>query len=746
MPIQEPTPSKHVWKFFRAGGFDQVRLESGADLMNLDKLDQKLWVALACPVSGLEFDKTTLQLIDADKDGRVRVPELITAVKWAGSILKNPQDLLKGSPTLRVDAVNEETPEGKRIVNFAKQILGKKEGDEITIAEAVEAANTFAAKPLNGDGVIPPETAEDEETKSVINDIMACLGADTDVSGKPGVRQPRVDQFFTDAVAYSDWWKRIEEDITVVPLGVETPAAVRAIETVRGKIDDFFARSRLALFDSRALGALNREEKEYLTLAAKDLSITSAEIMCFPLARIHPGGSLPLGEGLNPAWIDAMALFSHNAVKPLLGKRTELTESEWVALKAKIAPYQAVMQQKTGLSVEKLGIVRVRQILAGNSMTRLSALIARDKGEEANSRAVVELHKLIHYHRDLVQLCHNFVSFRDFYGRKVKAIFQAGTLYLDQRSCDLCLTVEDSGRHATMAGLAGAYLAYCDCVRKATGEKLQIVAAFTAGDADNLMVGRNGVFYDRKGRDWDATITKIVDNPISIRQAFWAPYKKIVRMIDELIAKRAAAAEDESITKIETYATSAAAADKSKLAVKPKFDVGIVAALGVATSALTTTFALVLGFFKDLPIWRVPLVILAIMLVVSTPSMLIAWLKLRRRNLGPILDANGWAVNAKAKMNVPFGGSLTQVAALPVGSERNLIDPYAEKKNPWPAIIVIVILLIMGLSIANENGYLYKFIGIGTRVEGVDKRGAGGNTNTVNSVNATNKVIAAESK
>jgi hypothetical protein len=35
------------------------------------------------------------------------------------------------------------------------------------------------------------------------------------------------------------------------------------------------------------------------------------------------------------------------------------------------------------------------------------------------------------------------------------------------------------------------------------------------GDADNLLIGRNSVFYDRKGRDWDATITKVVDHPIS---------------------------------------------------------------------------------------------------------------------------------------------------------------------------------------------------------------------------------------
>ena len=80
----------HTWKFFRAGGFDQVRLESGADLMALDQLDQKLWVALACPTTGLEFDSKTLELMDTDHDGRIRAPELIAAVKWAGGLLEEP--------------------------------------------------------------------------------------------------------------------------------------------------------------------------------------------------------------------------------------------------------------------------------------------------------------------------------------------------------------------------------------------------------------------------------------------------------------------------------------------------------------------------------------------------------------------------------------------------------------------------------------------------------------------------------
>src|SRR5215467_13388777 len=105
--------TNHTWKFFRAGGFDQVKLESGADIVNLDQLDYKLWVALACPTQSLEFDSRTLELIDTDHDGRIRAPELIAAVKWATGLLKNPNDLLKGAPMLPLAAINDAVPEGK---------------------------------------------------------------------------------------------------------------------------------------------------------------------------------------------------------------------------------------------------------------------------------------------------------------------------------------------------------------------------------------------------------------------------------------------------------------------------------------------------------------------------------------------------------------------------------------------------------------------------------------------------------
>ena len=54
------------------------------------------------------------------------------------------------------------------------------------------------------------------------------------------------------------------------------------------------------------------------------------------------------------------------------------------------------------------------------------------------------------------------------------------------------------------------------------------------------MVGKNAVYYDNRGLEWDAVITKIVDNPISIAQAFWSPYRRMATAVENLINKNAA--------------------------------------------------------------------------------------------------------------------------------------------------------------------------------------------------------------
>jgi hypothetical protein len=695
--------SETNWSFFRAGGVDQVVLKTGADVAALPKLDKKLWVALACPTKGTEIDEKTLELLDTDKDGRLRPPEILAAIEWAGKAFKSLDVLFEKGTELPLSALDPDDDEGKGVLASAKRILkdrDKKEAKAITIEDVLAMQEVFAQTRFNGDGIVPVEAAGEGPTKKVVEDVIATAGSVTDRSGKPGVDKAIVEAFFKDAAALVAWEDEGKAE-AIRPLGDATAAAFDALSAIEAKIEDWFTRARIAAFDGRG-ALLGASDEELATLAQKALSRDLEAVAHLPLAKIEPGATLPLDGAVNPAWAAKLATFRDAVVKPLLGDKRALSEADFATVKDKLGAHRAWRAKKPTLGVEKLGIDRLRELTSGTARADVEALIAEDAALEAEYAKISLVEKAVRLRRDLLPLLRNFVNFADFYGKK-KGAFQAGTLFLDARSCNLCIRVNDAAKHAALAGLAKAYLAYCDCTRTtATGtEKMTIVAAFTAGDVDNLMVGRNGVFYDRKGNDWDATIVSIVENPISVRQAFWSPYKKLLRLIEEQIAKRAADKEKESHGKIDEAAAQAANADQTKVpepeaAAKEEkgLDVGAVAAIGVAVAGISSFLGLMFGKFIDLGVWM-PVGLVALVLSISAPSMLIAWLKLRQRNLGPILDANGWAVNAMCRINVPFGGSLTDVGKLPDGASRSADDPYAEEPTPWALYVVLAVLVTL---------------------------------------------------
>lgn len=696
----------HRWRFFRAGGLDLVHLDTADDLRNLESLDQKLWSALACPVKGLQLDEKTLALIDADHDGRVRAPEVLAAVNWVCESLHDPALIVAGGESVPLAAIKD-----AGIVASAQQILsslGKTSATAITLADVADTALIFSRTRFNGDGVITPDSAgDDAATRQAIADIVATMGGVADRGGPAGIDQAKLDAFFADAAAFAAWTRSGEEAAaTVLPLGSRTAVTHTALSAVRPKIDDYFARCRLASFDPRALAAVNRQESEYLALVAKDLSVTASEIGGFPLALIQPGRALPLGNGVNPAWVEAITHFRNVAIAPVLGAREELTENDWATLKATFAAYEGWRAARAGGAVEPLGIERVRVLLGDGSREKIAALLAQDRAMEPQFTAITSVERLVRYQRDLYRLLLNFVSFADFYAPDRLAIFQIGTLYLDARACELVIRVEDAAKHAAIAGLSQSFLAYCDCVRASTGEKMTVAVAFTNGDADRLIVGRNGVLYDRKGRDWDATIVKVVESPISIREAFWSPYKKLVRKLEEQVARHAAETDTANTTQFLATAAQPGPATPPAPPPKKRFDVGTVAALGVAAGAIGTFLSVVFTKFIELGPWM-PVGVLCVLLLISTPSMLIAALKLRQRNLGPILDATGWAVNGRARINFPFGATLTDVARLPPGAHRTFRDPYGGRKTSVAVTCAIVLLL------AVAGWFLYKRVATG---------------------------------
>ncbi|SHL65068.1 hypothetical protein SAMN05216428_104187 [Nitrosospira sp. Nsp11] len=696
----------YTWKFFRAGGFDQVQIDNGADLLALKGLDQKLWVALSCPTRGIEFDTKTLDLIDHDADAHVHANEVLAAIAWAGGLLRNSDLLVEGSDRVALADIDDSSEEGQRVLASAQYILktlGKPDAAEISLADMADIEKFVAGLEFNGDGVVPASQIKDAGLRKTIEDIMKCRGSVMDVSGNAGLNQEINDAFFAEVAIFSDWGVKGDADADIQFLGDKTQAAADAFHAVKEKVDDYFTRCQMAAYDVRAAVPLSRSTEDYEGIAAQTLSAKNTDIASFPLATVEPDKPLPLISGLNPAWQKQIDALRERTIVPVFGDKEKLLASEWATLCTKFDAFEKWQSAKPACCAEQLGKERLGEISRSKHKEAIDDLIKRDKAVESEVNAIRSVEKLLRYKRDLFNLVNNFVSFRSFYTGRDKALFQVGTLYLDGRSCELCVRVDDIGKHAEFANTSGLYLAYCDCVRKGGTEKMSIAAAFTAGDSDFLMVGRNGIFYDRKGQDWDATIVRILDHSISIRQAFWSPYKKLSKFISDQLQKMAAskaAASDEKLLVAAAVPTPPVTpgAPPPPPTSKPPFDVGkfagIFAAIGLALGAIGGILASLVSGILGLQFWQIPLAIIGLMLLISGPAMIVAWFKLKKRNLGPVLDANGWAINARARINIPFGTSLTKLARLPEGSRRSLADPYAEKKPVWPFYMLIAGIIV----------------------------------------------------
>ena len=387
------------------------------------------------------------------------------------------------------------------------------------------------------------------------------------------------------------------------------------------------------------------------------------------------------------------------------------------AYKAKSPEYAAYFEQeklqKLGLAsipedAPKPGMTEKKFIEMGDQISKweseVESIKSKVESELAAAKAEFEpLRKLLLLHRDFYRLLRNFVTLEDFYDNDEKTVasFLAGTLILDQRACKLCIRVNDLAKHDSQAPLSGMYLLYCNCENKKTGKKLQIVAAMTQGEIKNLSVGKNGIFYDNNGLDYDATVFKIIENPISLRQAFWNPYRKMAKWVEDKINK--SAAEKDAKTFDDMTAKVATAADPNAEK-KSAFDIakfaGIFAAIGMALGMIGTALVKVGEGWISLTWWQQIIVFVCILLIISGPSMIMAWMKLRRRNLAPVLNANGWAINADSIISVPFGLKLTEQVRFPFTKN-------PAKKNPAGKIfLVILLLIILGL-----GGFgIYKYI------------------------------------
>lgn len=723
---------EHDWNFSQIGGVSRVNITSGSDIAHLDELDRKLWTVLSCPAEGLELEQKSLSMVDEDGDGVIRVDDVLSAARWLTDVTDDPDTIVGGKDILPLSAINQRSAEGKSVYDAASLILTRNASgrEHLSPADVSSFIDGFSKNPFNGDGVITQASVPQGPLSLTFRDIVSTMGGVRDAGGEDGADAASVRGFYAALREYTAWidaGKTASEG--VFPFGEDTGVALDAVLAIKDKVEDYFLRCSLAAFDAPSAPALDVSVESIRAISGKDLTRCTDEIASYPISKVDAGGRLNLTCGINPVWRDAVSAFREKVAEKILPKAESMDEKEWKDILSRFDAFVAWQNASHGGAVAGLGYDRAAEILREDGEAELLSLIERDltfRGEVENFRKV---EKMAYLYRDFIHLLNNFVTFRDFYSPSdgLKADFQAGTLYIDQRSCDLCIKVTDMASHNAMAPLSGMFLLYCKCVSRKNASSMTIAAAVTDGDIANLREGKNAIFYDRAGEVWDAGVIKVVDNPIGIRQAFWSPYRKLGAFVASSLGKMASDREAKVLEKgkadISKAGGSIAAAPTSETSAQPtggsaegkhSFDIAKFAGLfAMVSMALTTIMGFFLNVFEDivaLKWWQVILVIAALMLLISGPSMFKAWLTLRKRNITPLLNANGWAINSKVLVNSRFGATLTSMARMPlipIGE-----DPFAGKKMPsWKkaliwvlavlllAVAAVVVLKLLGITI-----------------------------------------------
>ena len=631
----------YKWQYCSLGGTKRVCITRGEDIAHLGELDQKLWTVLSCPVKGLELDERTLDLIDYDRDGKIRADEVITAANWLCSVVKDKDRILEGHDYIDLSDFNTDNEEGAQMHDCAAEVLKIMglEKTTITLPELDEFLKDY-----------------DENAVKALEDTLENMS------------------------------------VAVAPYKDNSDDAAAAVDAIRDKVTDYFLRCKFIQFHDDCAAALDVSVEKVAEISEKNFATNIEEISKYPLCKPRADALLPLKGGINPAWQSQFAKVKELVLDVDYPGKDALTEEEWNAAVAKIDAYVEAKNEET------------KNIHDGHE-ERLT-----------NEHDVIKpLERLLHLYRDFYTLLRNYVAMIDFYNKDIPAVFQAGQLYIDSRRLDLCLKVgPEVAKHMDNSELSDMFLIYCKCTSRVKNETMNIVAVLTSGDINNIRVGKNAVFYDNSGQDWDAVVTHVKENPISVREAFWSPYRKFGRWCKEKFTKSAeekeAAAFENLTAKADATTTAVAAPGAAPAAAKKPFDIakfaGIFAAIGIGLGMVIQALTGILGaVFHS---WLSAIIfILIIMLCISGPSMVLAWIKLRGRNLGPVLNANGWAINSKIIVNSRFGRTLTQRAKYPAVVMSK--DPYAPMPKWLIWLIFILIVLVIVFLVLYFNNYFDRF-------------------------------------
>lgn len=723
-------------RFRNFGGIYQFVVSDAHDLERIDALDPARWAATSAPLCDLHCDPGFLAALDPEGTGRVRVSQLVEARDWLFVRLAGRNRLKERTDVLRLADLDDAREPGQKLLAAAQEVMrALRLGDAKTLALAdVRTFRSGYQKMLaNGDGVVPAEGVADPEVQQAIKEIVGVTGGTKDASGSDGIGRADLDRFVAAARGWLAWRAK---DTPVRPWGSDTEAAFGLVEDLDAKIEEYFWQCDLLRQEKKTAEGLGLKEDELRALWAQDGMAIERYLAASPLALPTAAGRLPLtgGDAVNPVYRDRFAALCTEvlarapgeAAAPAAGESLQgvmatfgaalggtspsLSRDRWRAIKQTFAAWRAWRADKPKENFDDLGEERVKALIEGALPGKILQLIERDQAAAASIVQVADLEKLILLQRWLIDLVNNFVNFSAIYQPDVWALVETGSLVIDGRRLDFCLRVTDRAAHKRIAADSLIYLAYAYVFAKdGSTASYEVVAPVTGGERGRLRVGKRGIFIDVEGKEWDAQIMDIVEAPISVREAMFAPFRRVSQFLNKKIEgwvdsaqkaqEKALLTHAQKTTDEAEKAADKVATDAGKVASRPAdlpagrsapetiqakpggkgLDVNsLILGGGIALGGLAAVLGAVFGLLATLKGW---IAVAGLVAAVLALSGLVGWIRLRKRDMSFLFEANGWALNISMRINRRISRVFTWTPALPKGSVIERFDVLATRED-----------------------------------------------------------------
>jgi hypothetical protein len=690
------------------GGIYQLVIETVEDLAKIDQIDPARWAATSAPTRDLHCDAGFLDFVDTDHNGRIRVAHVLAARDWLFARLQDRTGITAKSDELVLAALDLQHEDGEALLHGAQHVIRELSlGDRKTLGlEEVRSFRAGYAKTLrNGDGVVPPELVTELDVADFIRDVMKTVGSAPDASGFAGVGDAQLSRYLEGSRAYLTWKAASKTTPGVLPLEEGTEAAWAEVQALDSKIDEQFLRSEFMKQENLSTSALKLSPEEIHALRAKDAKGIELYLEASPLAEPDASCVLPINGKVNPAFQEKWDALSRDVLNKLLPGETLLDRAGWKKVKSLLAAYGAWVSGKPPEPFEAIGDTVLERQLAGPLPDRLRQLMADDSLASKELGHIATLEKLVLYQRWLIEFANNFVNFSAIYDPAKIAMVEMGSFVVDGRRLEFCLKVETAQRaaHKTVAADSLTFLVYAQ-ITEADGKppEFEIVAPVTSGERGRLKVGKRGIFIDTMNREWDASIVEIVENPISIKEAALSPFRRLQKFIGERIEQLAKSQQSSREQALQTQAATAGTTAAGAATAPPgPGPVGpapatpppapaapaggglqtLIIGGSLAFAAIGSALAYVVSAISHTSPMHLMLAVAAVIAFVASISAFLGWLKLRRRDMGLLLEASGWAINAQMKITRRVGITFTRKPDFPKGTRKDRYDVLSKSEE-----------------------------------------------------------------